>query len=94
MENFKSDYPCLCCGHDIDGEVCYHHEYGQKAFPEHKYEKWNLVSVCLKHHNEIHNKGSIWATDKYPNLKRWFVDNDWTILKMEHGEPKWIHDLE
>lgn len=92
--NFKSPYPCVCCGHDVDNEVTYHHEYGQKAYPEYVWTKWNLVSLCLKHHNELHNKGSVDTSNKYLNLKRWFIDNGWEILKLEHGMEKWIHDFD
>lgn len=92
--NFKSPYPCLCCGHDVDNEVTYHHEYSQGSHPEHKWAVWNLVSVCLKHHNEIHDNGSVRATKKYARLENWFYDNGWTILKLELGVEKWVHDLE
>jgi hypothetical protein len=72
---FQSLEPCLCC--DTNYQRCYHHEYTRKAYPEFKHEKWNLISVCLKHHNEIHNKGLDHAARKYSNLIRWLLKNGW-----------------
>ena len=94
MENFKADYPCTACGLEGDGYVCYHHLHTQKAHSEQSVESWNLIPVCLKHHNEFHNRGAIHMSEKYRNVNKWLLDNGWYRLKLNENDisESWMHD--
>ncbi len=90
MENFKSDEPCAACGEERDGYVCYHHCKSQKAHSELKYESYNHMPLCLKHHTEIHY-GTIKMAEKYPGVRRWLINNDWYICELMD---RWTHDAD
>jgi predicted restriction endonuclease len=79
LSNYKSDKPCIVCGLNIDNMVTYHHIYTRKAHPEYSEETWNLLSVCQQHHNEIHNKGTITFSKKYPQVNDWLIRNGWEL---------------
>lgn len=89
MANYKSNEPCICCGLDAPDMVAYHHEKSQKAFPEHKEKIWNKIPLCLIEHNMCHNKGTYFVAEKYPNLKRWLLDNGWYVCILMK---RWEHD--
>jgi len=84
--NYKSNQPCCCCGHYADNEVTYHHIYTRKAHPELSEEKFNLMPLCLKHHNETHLIGMNSFAIKYPSIKIWLIENGWTFTV-----GKWRH---
>lgn len=90
--NFKSDEPCACCGHDVDNEVTYHHEYSQGAYPEYKHEKWNKVPLCSKHHvGGVHQVGTYEMSIKFNTLYNWLTDNGWYVFELG-GISSWEHD--
>lgn len=92
--SFESDKPCICCGLEGEGMVTYHHEYAQKSFPEFKHSKWNLVSLCLKHHNMVHSNGTVTVSEKFPSLENWLIQNGWEIFISGTGAAqikKWVH---
>ena len=91
MKNYSSNKPCICCGIIGSDIVCYHHIYSKKAFPQYKTEKWNLLSCCLKHHNQIHNSGLVKISDNFPNVKKWLINNEWYRCEISG---KWVHKLE
>lgn len=90
-ENFKSDEPCCACGLQVDGMVCYHHLKTQKAHSELRYEDYNHMPVCQKHHVEIHNTGAISMAEKFPGVERWLKMNEWYICDLMG---RWTHDKE
>lgn len=69
--------------------VCFHHVYTRKSHPELSEVKWNMIDVCLIHHNEFHNQGNSHMIMKYKGVKRWFENNGWY---KDLG--KWVHDPE
>jgi len=89
MKNFKSNESCVCCGHDVENEQTYHHEYSQGSHPEYKFSKWNLISLCKSHHDLIHNPGSMKLSEKFPSLKKWFIENDWYVCPIMK---RWVHE--
>ena len=89
FENFKADEPCCCCGLEVDGMVCYHHVKTQKAHSELRYEGYNHMPVCQKHHVEAHNCGTIPMAEKYPCAKKWLLKNGWYICDLMK---RWAHD--
>jgi hypothetical protein len=86
--NFKASEPCAACGLDGDNMVCYHHIYTQKAYPEFKFEKFNLVPMCQKHHNEIHSSSLRTMAVKYPGIKDFLVNNGYEFNEFLG---KWTH---
>lgn len=79
--SYKSNEPCICCGHELDGEVCYHHLFTRKAYPNHAEKKWNMIPVCLSHHSEFHNKGITYMAVKYKTVMEWLKNNQWFFCK-------------
>lgn len=87
--SYISKDPCICCGHDLENEVCYHHLYSRKAYPEHSEKPWNMIPVCLKHHNEFHDKNIPFMAVKYKNVMNWIVEREWYFCKITN---KWRHE--
>lgn len=79
FDNFKSSEQCLCCEEQRDGYVCYHHILTRKSYPEHKYGRWNLAPVCLKHHNMFHSHGTSYMKKNFPRVSEWLDLNGWYI---------------
>jgi len=50
MDNFK----CRIC--EDQTNVVVHHIIPRDIAPDLLYESWNLITLCRKHHNEIHKK--------------------------------------
>ena len=72
-------------------ERCYHHIKSRgSGGPD---EAWNLIPVCLEHHNEVHNIGLYEFAEKYPSVGDWLVIHDWYIPTMgvHIVERKWRH---
>lgn len=82
-DSYISFEPCVFCGHYAEAEVCYHHEYTRKAYPEHSEKKWNLIPTCMKHHEMIHKIGAIKMSEKFPSFKRWLLRNEWFICPIK-----------
>jgi hypothetical protein len=91
MSNFLSNEPCVVCGLNVHGMVTYHHLYTQKAHPELKREKWNLISCCGSHHTPLfHTKPLSEVANKYPQVRQWLIDNEWDLIDSPKG-PIWFH---
>lgn len=78
-DNYKSDEPCIVCGEDRDGYVCYHHLQSRKSGGTD--EKSNLMPLCLKHHNEIHTIGRTSMAEKRKEVRNWLLDHSWEYSK-------------
>lgn len=53
----RDKYMCQCCkanGKSINAS-CVHHIFPIERYPDYKYELWNLMSLCDKCHDEMHN---------------------------------------
>ena len=85
--SYESDSPCVVCGKQGQGMICYHHIYTRKAYPEFSSKSWNMISVCQNHHNEFHNKGTDYMASTYPSVLKWLQDNEWMRLDFLK---KWI----
>ena len=77
MKNFKSDQPCVVCGECRDEYVTFHHVLSQKAHPELRYEKFNLMPLCQRHHVNVHAMGANKFAQKYKEAAAWFKSNGW-----------------
>lgn len=42
-------------------------------------ELWNLMPLCITHHNAIHAKGTIWMTEKFPGVLGWLQFRGWVF---------------
>lgn len=78
-KNYKSNKPCIVCGMNQDNMVTFHHIYTRKAYPEYSEEKFNLMPLCQKHHNEIHQIGTVSFSQKYQSAEDWLVRNGWEL---------------
>jgi len=87
-ENYRSDNPCTACLLEGEDMICFHHLQTRGAGGGDGDQ--NLISVCLSHHNEFHQKGTSYMAKKYPRVKKWLLDNSWfyctTSNKWRHGE--------
>jgi 5-methylcytosine-specific restriction endonuclease McrA len=77
--SFESDKPCIICGQNQPKMVTYHHVYRRKTYPEHEWKTWNLMPLCLKHHNEIHATSNRLFASKHRQAQKWFDDNGWEV---------------
>lgn len=76
--NYQSFEPCTACG-EVYLDRCYHHIITQKTGgPD---TDWNLLSVCLKHHNDVHDWGMRIFSIKFPKVITWLVNHDWLFDK-------------
>ena len=53
----RDKYMCQCCraNNKMVNATCVHHIFPIERYPQYAYEKWNLMSLCDKCHDEMHN---------------------------------------
>lgn len=53
----RDKYKCQCCiaNNKQVNATCVHHVFPIERYPDYKYELWNLMSLCDKCHDEMHN---------------------------------------
>ena len=53
----RDKYMCQCCkaNNKAINATCVHHIFPIERYPDYKYELWNLMSLCDKCHDEMHN---------------------------------------
>lgn len=73
MNNFRAS-SCIICNNQ---NACYHHLKTRKARPDLTYEPRNMIPVCQLHHNEFHNKGINYMSQKYSLVKDFLLYNSW-----------------
>lgn len=76
-KNFEANLPCIVCKQEGEGRVTFHHLFTQRVYPEFKNEEWNCIEVCQEHHNEFHNKGTVYMAQKYLPVYFWLIGHDW-----------------
>lgn len=64
------------------------HVLTQKSYPEFKYEPWNCMTTCRKHHSERHRIGLVSFSIKYPVVNDWLVSNGFSLVL-----GKWRRDV-
>lgn len=79
MNNYKSNEPCLACGLVAENMVTYHHIITRKSGGTD--DKYNLMSLCLRHHNEIHQKGTSYMAEKYPVIRNFLISHNWEFCE-------------
>lgn len=89
MSNFESTEPCIVCNFYAEKSVCYHHLLVKRTFPQYKNSSWNLIPVCLQHHNDFHSKGTRIMAEKHKSVKDWLIMQGWTYdsFFMEWNKP-------
>lgn len=85
MKDFKSNEGCIICG---DNNACYHHIHSKKSRPDLRQNHNNLMSLCLKHHQEIHSIGRQSFIKKY-NLDWYMFAKGW----IQTHDGKWFLDI-
>lgn len=88
--SFKSNLPCVACGLNKENMVTYHHIHTQKSRPDLRNNPFNLISVCQRHHNDFHSKGTDYMANKFPSVKEWLIKNNWYKCELTN---KWRLDL-
>lgn len=89
MKNYKSDLPCIACGDQGEDRICLHHVKTRGSGGSDN--AWNLMSLCQKHHNEIHQKGTPHFIEKYYKAELWMIASGW---KFDEYLRKWTHEKE
>ena len=53
----RDKYMCQCCkaNNRYTNASCVHHIFPKDSYPQYSYELWNLMSLCDKCHDEMHN---------------------------------------
>jgi len=60
---------CMRYGKRVDADTV-HHVYVADTYPEYAYSDWNLISLCNKCHNAMHDRDNHSLTTKGENLKK------------------------
>jgi 5-methylcytosine-specific restriction endonuclease McrA len=89
MKNFKTDKSCVACGEQGENRVCLHHVKTRGSGGSNN--SHNLMPLCQKHHNEIHQKGTPHMAKKYFLLGLWLISNGWNF---DDYLGKWTHEKE
>lgn len=70
----------MICGKN----AAYHHVKtfgsGGKTVP------YNLIPLCVSHHNDIHARGTNFFASKFPSVKKWLLEHGW---EFEEFSQKW-----
>lgn len=88
MAKYRSEKPCVSCNWFAENEVCFHHLYGRKAHGTIN-EEWNLLPVCQRCHNEVHNVGLTTFASENIWVEEWLLNHGWQFDKFLE---KWIHE--
>ena len=76
--------PCYACG-TWNVQRCYHHLITRKNLgPD---EKWNLLPLDAKHHQEVHQIGLRRFARKYPGVMAWLTGHGW---QFDEYSQKWL----
>lgn len=86
MTKYQTHHPCICCN-TVEVDRCYHHLKTRKAHPAFVDEPWNLIPVCVGHHNEIHLKGLNHMANKYHQVQNWLRAMNW---EWDSYSRKWL----
>jgi len=84
-KKYKTTDPCLACGIVTPGGNCLHHVKTRGAGGCDC--SYNLMPLCLQHHNEVHNSGLHDFAEKYLKVFIWLKDYDWIFYELMW---KWI----
>ncbi|KXB66169.1 hypothetical protein HMPREF3181_00914 [Parvimonas sp. KA00067] len=68
----RDGYMCMCCKRygKTTQATTVHHIYPYELYPELKLNSFNLISLCEKCHNEMHNRKNHELTEKGNLLKK------------------------
>lgn len=86
MKNYQTELSCIVCNLNSKGMVTFHHIYTRKAYPEYSKSAFNLMPLCLWHHNETHNIGTVSFSKKYEPVNNFLISNGWELVS-----GKWRH---
>ena len=74
----RDRYQCQECkryGKVIDASHV-HHVWPLEFYPEYKYSSWNLISLCNRCHNKMHDRDSHELTEEGERLKLKFSPHE------------------
>lgn len=81
---YQSDH-CLI-NKECLGDYCLHHTKTRGASGSDK--EWNLMPLCVFHHNQVHQKGLNYMVKTYKEVQEWLLDNDWEFDQFSN---RWLH---
>jgi hypothetical protein len=85
---WQTNLPCVACGRYTENGNALHHVLTRKAHPELKDKHYNLMPLCVHHHNMIHSKGARFMCEHFTNICAWLTSNNWyfceTTGKLRH----------
>ena len=75
--SITKDY-CVCCGHN-GSFYPLDYEHTKTKASGGADDDSNVSIMCRKCHTEKGMKGIKWMANKYPNYKKWLIDNGWEM---------------
>jgi hypothetical protein len=79
---------CVCCHHNGSSYLL-DREHTKTRGAGGSDEDWNVSIMCRKCHTEKGMKGINYMANKYPNYKKWLINNGWEICPLRK---KWVHN--
>lgn len=86
LKSYKTDRPCVPCGHEAENENCLHHVKSRGAGGTD--DPYNLIPVCRSCHNLFHDNGAVFMADRFLSVKDWLHENNWYL---NNELDKWKH---
>jgi len=76
MSSYVNADPKIMCVACVNRRAdCFHHVKTRGAGGSD--DKWNLMPVCIAHHNAIHMKGTSWMAFTFQGVDRWLQKHGW-----------------
>jgi hypothetical protein len=82
---YRSTHCLISDSHRCCGSFVFHHVKSRGAGGSD--DPTNLMPLCVKAHNEIHQKGLMYMSKKYASVETWLIENGWEI---DGFSTKWI----
>lgn len=85
-KNFSTSTPCLACGYTTENGNTFHHIKSRGSGGSDHAQ--NMMPLCQKHHNLVHNMGLSKFADFHPRVHDWLLRNEWS----KNFDGKWFNE--
>jgi hypothetical protein len=88
MKKWSIEQECCACLKFTENGSVLHHIYTRAARSDLQLKPWNLMPLCVNHHNEIHNRPLSEMAEKYSGVMKFLIDNEWML---DEFTKKWFN---